>query len=133
MASPSRCGERWAFLDADVAAGRLDRVREVLGMVAAALCDLVPSRTDIHALIEADLQQGLEEGSEALQTRLVAWVERFQAPIYDAVTARWRRDLPMPSAAFLDAYLPHLRTCLRQREAHIAQMRSGTLPMRAGR
>ena len=120
----------WQHLDEDVSKGRLDRVQSTLGLVTDALCDLVPCRRDIHARIRADCAVA----DRNTQRKLIEWIQRFQAPIYNAKTAPWlkrARQEPMPISEFLYLYLPHLQLCLRQAREYRAQV--GTRVMETGR
>lgn len=78
------------------------------------LCQFVPSRTDIHEKMRADLftPDGV---TWETQTRLVAWVEKFQAPIHDRKTAEWRRTLPSENIEqFLKDYYDHLEIVYKE-------------------
>jgi len=104
----------WQHLDEDVAQGRLERVQQTLTLIIRALCDLVPSRTDLHEKIRSDC----EVANEHTQRNLVRWIQRFQAPLYDPKTERWLRKVPMPISEFLEEYLPHLQLVLRQAQEY---------------
>ena len=74
--------------------------------IIEALCMLVPSRTDIHQKIRADLSGEL---SWDTQRKLVEWLEKFQAPIHDRKTKNWKKTLPQPDIElFLNEYGAHL-------------------------
>lgn len=105
----------YEHLDSDLAEGRLDRIRETLNLVVSVLCDLVPSRVDIHARISSDCA---DLDMTQTQTKLIEWIQRFHAPLYDPKTQAWLKRVPMPISEFLTLYLPHLELVLKQKINH---------------
>lgn len=69
-------------------------LKQILEAFRTALCRFVPSKTDIHALIEEDLPlKELTIGTMPhIVDRFIHWMEQFQAPAHDAVTQQWRAD-----------------------------------------
>ena len=86
----------WDLVDKDPP--DVEHIGKLLEEIIEILCNFVPSRTDIHAMIREDLASVDWE----LQTKLLKWAERFQAPIYDQVTESWKRKLPEKLSVFLN-------------------------------
>ena len=98
----------WDLVDKDPP--DVEHIGKLLEEIIGILCNFVPSRTDIHAMIREDLASVDWE----LQTKLLKWAERFQAPIYDQVTESWRRKLPEKLSIFLKKYYEHLEKINKQ-------------------
>ena len=97
-------------------------MEKILEELYTNLCMLVPSRTDIHERMRSDLFGHGEEVvavSWDTQRKLVEWVEKFQAPIYDQKTREWKQTFPEPNIElFLGQYYTHLETVFNEvREA----------------
>jgi hypothetical protein len=103
-----------------------DYLRKLLNEIVDKLCMLVPNRTDIHQKIREDL--GQEIGWD-IQKKLISWIEKFQAPIYDTMTEKWKRQEPQPVGDFLKKYYEHLELVYKQ----IQEYKSNPQPMKAGR
>lgn len=71
----------------------------------------VPNRTDIHQKIKDDLGQGI---GWDIQTKLITWIEVFQAPIHDRMTKEWREQGPQPVGDFLKKYYEHLEVVYKE-------------------
>jgi len=99
----------WDLVDRDPP--DLEHIRKLVDEIGAALCSFVPSRSDIHAMIKKDLE-GVPDWT--LQEKLIKWAERFQAPIYDQVTQKWKKNLPEKLSDFLKKYYEHLEKINRQ-------------------
>lgn len=98
----------WDMVDQDPP--DVEHIGKLLEEIIGILCNFVPSRTDIHAMIREDLSTVDWE----LQSKLLKWAGRFQAPIYDQVTIRWKRDLPEKLSVFLKKYYEHLEKINKQ-------------------
>ncbi len=99
----------WDLVDQDPP--NLEHIRKLVDEVVDILCNFVPSRTDIHAMIREDL------GGEVdwhIQEKILVWVQRFQAPIYDQVTDKWKRNLPEKLSEFLKKLYEHLEKINKQ-------------------
>ena len=92
-----------------------DHLRSLLNEIADTLCSFVPNRTDIHEKIKEDLSG--EIGWD-IQPKLLGWIEKFQAPIYDQVTSEWKKNCPEPIGQFLKKYYAHLEKVNRQIQDH---------------
>ena len=99
----------WDLVDRDPP--DLEHIRKLLDEIVNALCGFVPSRADIHAMIRKDLE-GVPDWN--LQIKLIKWAERFQAPIYDQVTEKWKKNLPEKLSDFLKKYYEHLEKINKQ-------------------
>ena len=99
----------WDMVDQDPP--DVEHVRKLIDEVADILCNFVPSRTDIHELIRQDLG-GVVDWH--IQEKILIWVKRFQAPIYDQVTDRWKKNLPEKLSEFLKKLYEHLEKINRQ-------------------
>jgi len=98
----------WDMVDQDPP--DVEHIGKLLQEIIEILCNFVPSRTDIHALIREDLTSVDWD----LQPKLLKWAERFQAPIYDQVTESWKRKLPEKLSVFLKKYYEHLEKINKQ-------------------
>ena len=81
-------------------------MEEQIQKIYERLCDLVPRRPDLH-------QKMMEEFREVgvsweIQNKIVEWVEKFQAPIYDTMTQSWKKNLPQEIEIFLPKLEHHL-------------------------
>ena len=99
----------WDMLDEDPP--NIDHIKKLLDEIIQVLCNLVPSRTDIHAMIREDLAG---DPDWTLQDKLLKWAEMFQAPIYDQVTQKWRKDLPEKLSVFLKKYYEYIEKINKQ-------------------
>lgn len=100
----------WDKLDEDPV--DMEHLGKLLEEIVGALCSFVPSRTDIHQMIRQDLLSG--EVDWHLQEKLLTWAARFQAPIYDQVTDKWKKRLPEKLSDFLREYYQHLEKINKQ-------------------
>lgn len=89
----------------------IEHIKKLLSEIIIILCNLVPSRTDIHEMIRTDLAG---DPDWTLQEKLLKWAERFQAPIYDQVTQKWKKNLPEKLSVFLKKYYEHLEKINKQ-------------------
>ena len=103
----------WTILDDDPTQ---EHLRKLLNEIVEKLCLLVPSRSDIHQQIKDDFQSDPIDWS--VQTKLLIWVEKFQAPIYDQVTRTWKGQCPEPTGQFLKKYYQHLEKVYHQVQEH---------------
>jgi hypothetical protein len=103
-----------------------DHLRALMNEITETLCSFVPNRTDIHEKIKEDL--GKEIGWD-VQQKLLEWIEKFQAPIYDQVTREWKKKCPEPIGQFLKKYYSHLEKVNRQ----IQEYKSSGPTLRSGR
>lgn len=99
----------WDMVDQDPP--DVEHVRKLIDEVADILCNFVPSRTDIHELIRQDLGGDIDWH---IQEKILTWVKRFQAPIYDQVTDRWKKNLPEKLSEFLKKLYEHLEKINKQ-------------------
>ena len=99
----------WDMVDQDPP--NLEHIRKLIDEVADILCNFVPSRTDIHQMIRDDLSG---EVDWHIQGKIMVWVERFQAPIYDQVTQKWKKNLPEKLSEFLKKLYEHLEKMNKQ-------------------
>lgn len=82
-----------------------DYLRKLLDEIIDKLCMFVPNRQDIHDKIREDLGGAI---GWDIQKRLIIWIEKFQAPIYDSKTRAWKESDPEPVGDFLRKYYEHL-------------------------
>ena len=78
----------------------------LLDEIKQLLYSMVPTRRDIHHAINDDFG---DEITWDFQHKLVKWVEKFQAPIYDQMTIQWKRNLPEKLSDFLKKYYEHVK------------------------
>ena len=99
----------WDLVDQDPP--DTDHIRKLVDELEGVLCAFVPSRVDIHRLIHEDLGGEIDW---SLQTKLIKWAEMFQAPLYDQITQKWKKNLPEKLSEFLKKYYEHLETINKQ-------------------
>tara|TARA_R110002074_G_scaffold8841_9_gene35839 strand:- start:16468 stop:16869 length:402 start_codon:yes stop_codon:yes gene_type:complete len=99
----------WDLVDQDPP--DTDHIRKLVDELEGVLCAFVPSRIDIHRLIHEDLGGEIDW---SLQTKLIKWAEMFQAPLYDQITQKWKKNLPEKLSEFLKKYYEHLETINKQ-------------------
>lgn len=103
-----------------------DYLRKLLNEIVEKLCMMVPNRTDIHKKIEEDLNQ---EIGWNIQEKLISWIEKFQAPIHDSTTEKWKRQIPQPVGDFLKKYYEHLELVYKEIQEYkkntIGKMKTG--------
>ena len=95
----------WDLIDQEPP--NMEHIGKLLEEIKQILYSFVPHRADIHHRINDDLTGEIEWD---FQHKLVGWVEKFQAPIYDQVTSSWKRRLPEKLSKFLKEYYEHLKT-----------------------
>lgn len=88
-----------------------DYLRKLLNEIIEKLCMFVPSRTDIHEKIKADLEGQI---GWDIQTKLIRWIEKFQAPIHDTTTKKWIEEGNKPVGDFLKMYYEHLEMTYKE-------------------
>ena len=103
-----------------------DHLRALITEISDTLCGFVPNRADIHEKIREDLGKEIDWD---VQQKLLEWVEKFQAPIYDQVTRDWKRKCPEPIGRFLKKYYEHLEKVSRQ----INEYKNSPITLRSGR
>ena len=120
----------WDLLDEDMREEppRLNHVCVLLNEILGILKDFVPNRTDIHENIDKDFEG---EITWETQSKLIRWVECFQAPIYDQKTRSYRQKGPKALPEFLRWYYDHLQTVKNDVHRQRSEMASGV--MRTGR
>ena len=94
----------WDLFDNDPP--NMEHIENLLDKIKQILYSFVPHRVDIHHRINDNLSGPIEWD---FQHKLVGWVEKFQAPIYDQMTSSWKRRLPEKLSKFLKEYYEHLR------------------------
>jgi len=95
----------WDLLEEETSIPRdnYPRTQVLLEEIIHMLCNFVPNRKDIHEKIKTDLV-GI---SWELQSKLIGWIEKFQAPIHDKITRGWsKRNFTI--SQFLKLYYSHL-------------------------
>jgi hypothetical protein len=87
-----------------------------------ALCRFVPRRTDIHDQIKKDFEGEVDWDT---QIKLLDWIEKFQAPIYDSVTRDWKKKCPEPVGQFLKKYYEHVEKMYKQVKEYKPTIKTG--------
>ena len=89
-----------------------DYLRKLLTEIIEKLCQFVPNRGDIHDKIKADLEGQI---GWDIQTPLISWIEKFQAPIHDTTTNKWLEEgNKKPVGDFLKMYYEHLELTYKE-------------------
>jgi uncharacterized coiled-coil DUF342 family protein len=94
----------WDLLDQEPP--NMEHIGKILDEIKQILYSFVPRRVDLHHKINNDLSGEIEWD---FQHKLLAWVEKFQAPAYDQFTQSWRKRLPQKLSEFLKKYYEHLK------------------------
>lgn len=116
----------WDLLDEDMREEppRMNHVSVLLNEIIGILKGFVPNRVDIHTAIDKDFEGDI---NWEMQSKLIKWVETFQAPIYDTKTQEFRRKGPRPLSEFLRWYYDHLYTVKRDIQRQKNEMMSGVI------
>ncbi len=118
----------WDLLDNDPP--NIQHVEKILDEIKQILYSFVPNRPDIHHRINDDLSGGVDW---EFQNKLLFWVEKFQAPVYDQITQSWKRKLPQKLSEFLKEYYEHLSKIRKGIEEYHKKPSGGGITMRTGR
>jgi|TARA_R110002073_G_scaffold274875_1_gene438425 uncharacterized coiled-coil DUF342 family protein len=94
----------WDLIDQEPP--NMEHIGKLLDEIKQILYSFVPHRADLHHKINNDLSG---EIAWDFQHKLLAWIEKFQAPIYDQFTQSWRRRVPQKLSEFLKKYYEHLK------------------------
>jgi hypothetical protein len=102
---------------------QLTQIPHVIQLFANGLKRFVPSKQKIHEQIEKDLliQPFIEitiEKFPHIVSRLIYWIEQFQAPAYDNITQKWATQLiesktPTDIAQFFKDFYYHSQDMYR--------------------
>lgn len=88
-----------------------DYIRKLLNEIIDKLCLFVPNRIDIHQKIKDDFNG---EINWDIQIKLLNWIEKFQAPLYDSITDKWKKKCPEPIGDFLKKYYKHIEMMYKE-------------------
>ena len=97
----------WDLVDRDPP--DIEHIRKLVDELREVLCNIGAGRVD--RLIHEDLDGEIDW---TLQNKLIKCAEMFQAPIYDQVTQKWKRNLPEKLSDFLKKYYEHLEKINKQ-------------------
>ena len=93
------------LIDKDSLHGKTDHIKILRDEIIVKLQSFVPNRKDIHKKIEDDLCGEIDWG---FQEKLLDWIMKFQAPVYDSFIQKWRQSLPESLSTFMRKYYSHL-------------------------
>jgi len=93
------------LIDEDCLNGKTDHIKILRDEIINKLQKFVPNRKDIHKQIEDDLCGEIDWG---FQEKLLDWIVKFQAPIYDPFIKKWRQQIPEKLSTFMKKYYSHL-------------------------
>ena len=65
-------------------------IYELVEQLVDGLCKFVPSKKHIHEQIKKDILSF--DTIPSIIHGLIDWIEKFQAPVHDNITKKWRRD-----------------------------------------
>jgi len=94
----------WDMLDQDPP--DTTHLAKILEEIKQILYSFVPNRVDLHHAINNDMEGPVEWD---FQLKLINWVEKFQAPVYDQMTQGWKKRVPEKLSQFLKKYYEHLK------------------------
>ena len=83
-----------------------EHLGKLLDEIKQILYSFVPNNVRIHHEINDDLNGKIEWD---FQFKLLKWVEKLQAPVYDQMTSVWKKKLPEKLSTFLKKYHDHLK------------------------
>ena len=97
-------------------------VSKLIAELVDGLCKFVPSKTQLHVKIKEDiLSETLDiETMPSTIFGLINWIEKFQAPVYDTVTNKWRDEFKTTTSTidfivkFLDEYYVHIEKTYKE-------------------
>ena len=97
-------------------------VSKLVAELVDGLCKFVPSKTQLHVKIKEDiLSETLDiETMPSTIFGLINWIEKFQAPIYDTVTNKWRDEFKATDSLvdfivkFLHEYYTHVEKMYKE-------------------
>lgn len=107
----------WEIVDEQ----NVDHIQKLLNEIIEILCSFVPSKKDIHKKIKEEL----EKIDWELQLKLINWIEKFQAPVYDVKTSIWKRNCPEKLSTFLQKYYSHLEIVNKEIFEHRQKLANG--------
>ena len=79
----------WDKLEEDVNNNDLIHVNILLREILYKMCELIPNRPDIHRNMHDEF---VGEISWDTRIKLINWIEKLQAPIYDQMTNKWKKE-----------------------------------------
>ena len=94
----------WDMVDQDPP--NKEHLGKLLEEIKQFLYSFVPNNVRIQHAINDDLNGEIEWD---FQFKLLKWVERLQAPVYDQMTSSWKKNLPEKLSTFLKKYYEHLK------------------------
>lgn len=94
---------------------KTDHIREIINELIEALYKFVPSKKTLHEQIKKDIYQETIslETMPLIVYGLINWIEKFQCPMDDKVTKKWReefvktQDCSTCIVTFLQEYYEH--------------------------
>jgi len=101
---------------------RTAHISKLIAELVDGLCKFVPSKAQLHAKIKEDiLPETVDiEAMPRIVLGLINWIERFQAPVYDTVTNKWRDELQAATrpvdfvVKFLGEYYDHIEKTYKE-------------------
>lgn len=105
----------------------MEEIQKVIQSVYERLCSFIPHRPDLHdKMFEEFKSIGVDW---SIQSKIIEWVEKLQAPIYDQVTQQWKKYLPQE----LDVFVKRLQEHLDNIERGIRKHRDNLFASASGR
>jgi hypothetical protein len=101
---------------------RTAHISKLIAELVDGLCKFVPSKARLHAKIKEDiLPETVDiEAMPRIILGLINWIEKFQAPVCDTVTSRWRNEFETATrpvdfiVKFLDEYYDHVEKVYKE-------------------
>ena len=99
-----------------------DYIKTIINELIEALCKFVPSKKQIHVQIKKEIyKEDINvETMPVIIYGLISWIEKFQCPVDDVITKRWRSDFQNTQdylsfiVSFLEEYYDHSEKVYRQ-------------------
>ena len=94
---------------------KTDQIRILINELIEALYKFVPSKKELHLQIKKDIYQETInfDTMSSIVYGLISWIEKFQCPMDDVVTEKWRtdfintQDCSQCIVSFLQEYYEH--------------------------
>jgi len=99
-----------------------EHLATLINELADNLCKFIPSKKNIHKKIKEDIIQD-EININTMSSiilGLINWIEKFQAPVYDKVTRKWKDDFKTAQnyndfiIQFLQEYYLHIEKMYKE-------------------
>ena len=97
-------------------------ISKLVAELVNGLCKFVPNKSQLHIKIKEDILRETfdNETMPYIILGLINWIEKFQAPVYDTMTNKWRKDFEATTTPidfiikFLQEYYEHVEKVYKE-------------------